>query len=291
MHIFVTGGTGLIGSAVVPELVSHGVRVLGLARSDRSAEKLTQAGADVVRGELTDLDILRQAAKETDGVVHLAFSNDFSSGESIAQGVAEETAALKSMANAMLASNKPLVTTAGTPAFPGRPSTEDDPLPAEGPVSGRGQTVNKLIALSDQGLRSISIRLPRTVHNEGHGGFAGILVQAARDSGIAGYPGDGKQRWPAVHAKDAAALFRIALENAPGGTAWHAVGDEGDRVVDIVTVIGEQLGLSVKSVPPENFGPLGMIFSQDQPASSEKTRAALGWEPQHPSLLEDLRNL
>ncbi|WP_129659367.1 SDR family oxidoreductase [Rothia uropygialis] len=291
MHIFVTGGTGLIGSAVVPELVNNGIRVLGLARSDRSAEKLAQVGAGVVRGELTDLDILRQAAKETDGVVHLAFSNDFSSGESIAQGITEETAALKEMANAMLGSNKPLVTTAGTPAFQARPSTEDDPLPTEGPVSGRGQTVNELLALSSQGLRSISIRLPRTVHDEGRGGFAGILAQAARDSGIAGYPGDGHQRWPAVHAKDAASLFRIALENAPGGTAWHAVGDEGDRVLDIVTVIGEQLGLPVKSVPPENFGPLGTIFSQDQPASSEKTRAALCWEPQHPSLLEDLRNL
>ncbi|WP_260217189.1 hypothetical protein [Curtobacterium sp. PhB115] len=133
--------------------------------------------------------------------------------------------------------------------------------------------------------------MPRTVHEDGHGGFAGLLTQAARRSGIAGYPGDGAQRWPAVHARDAAVLFRLALETAPGGTAWHAVADEGDRVIDIATVVGRRLGLPVASVPDETFGPFGPIFAMDQPSSSAHTRQTLGWEPTHPSLLEDLEAL
>ena len=132
--------------------------------------------------------------------------------------------------------------------------------------------------------------MPRTVHNEGQGGFAGLLTDQARRTGVAGYPGDGTQRWPAVHALDAAVLFRLALESAPAGTAWHAVGDEGDAVRDIATVIGRRLGLPVEEVPQENFGPFGPIFAMDQPASSAHTRDALGWQPTHPSLLEDLEN-
>ena len=133
--------------------------------------------------------------------------------------------------------------------------------------------------------------MPRTVHEDGQGGFAGLLTDAARRSGIAGDPGDGEQRWPAVHARDAAALFRLALESAPGGTAWHAVADEGDRVLDIATVVGRRLGLPVQSVPDETFGPFGPIFAMDQPSSSAHTRQALGWVPTHPSLLEDLEAL
>ncbi|WP_258374482.1 hypothetical protein [Curtobacterium sp. MCPF17_047] len=133
--------------------------------------------------------------------------------------------------------------------------------------------------------------MPRTVHEDGQGGFAGLLTQAARRTGVAGYPGDGQQRWPAVHARDAAALFRLALESAPGGTAWHAVADEGDRVIDIATVVGRRLGLPVESVPDDTFGPFGPIFAMDQPSSSVHTRQALGWEPTHPSLLEDLEAL
>jgi nucleoside-diphosphate-sugar epimerase len=151
--------------------------------------------------------------------------------------------------------------------------------------------VTELLALSEQGVRSSAVRMPRTVHEHGEGGFAGLLTDAARRTGIAGYPGDGEQRWPAVHARDAASLFRIALESAPAGTAWHAVADEGDRVVDIATVVGRRLGLPVQSVPDDTFGPFGPIFAMDQPASSTLTRQALDWEPTHPSLLEDLEEL
>jgi nucleoside-diphosphate-sugar epimerase len=134
----------------------------------------------------------------------------------------------------------------------------------------------------------MAVRMPRTVHNEGKGGFAGLLTEQARRTRIAGYPGDGNQRWPAVHALDAAVLLRLALESAPAGTSWHAVADEGDAVRDIATVVGRRLGLPVAPVPEETFGPLGPIFAMDQPASSAHTRDALGWQPTHPGLLEDL---
>ena len=137
----------------------------------------------------------------------------------------------------------------------------------------------------------MAVRMPRTVHNEGRGGFAGLLTEMARRTGVSGYPGGGAQRWPAVHALDAAVLFRLALEKAPAGTAWHAVSDQGDAVRDIATVIGRRLGLPVEAMPQEAFGPLGPIFATDQPSSSAHTRQALGWEPRHPSLLEDLENI
>ena len=175
--------------------------------------------------------------------------------------------------------------------MPGRVSTEADPLPLEGPVGGRGRAVMGVLGLAAQGVRSTAIRLPRTVHNHGTGGFAGLLTNIARQTGVSGYPGDGEQRWPAVHAVDAAVLFRIALERADPGTAWHAVADEGDRVRDIAAVIGRRLGLPVKSVPAETYGPIGAIFAMDQPSSSTHTRRALGWEPKHPSLLEDLETI
>src|SRR3954447_11834557 len=191
----------------------------------------------------------------------------------------------------LIGSDRPIVTVSGTPWVPGRASTELDPLPTEGPVGGRARSVTALLDLAARGARGTAVRMPRTVHNEGRGGFAGLLADAARRTGVAGYPGDGTQRWPAVHALDAAALFRLVLESAPAGTSWHAVGDEGDAVRDIATVIGRRLGLPVGSVPEETFGPFGPIFAMDQPASSVHTREALGWRPTHPSLLDDLENL
>jgi nucleoside-diphosphate-sugar epimerase len=291
MHVFVTGGTGLIGSAVLAELLGNGHTVLALARSESSAAAVEAAGATPIRGALTDLDVLRAGAAQADGVIHLAFSNDFSSAEAVARSVAEETAALTTLGQELLGSDRPLVTVSGTPWVPGRVSTETDPLPTEGPVGGRGVTVNAILDLASQGVRSASVRLPRTVHDRGEGGFAGLLTQIARQSGVSGYPGDGLQRWPAVHAVDVAVLFRLVLEQAPAGTAWHAVADEGDAVRDIAAVIGRRLGLPVQSVPEETFGPLGPVFAMDQPSSSAVTRATLGWEPVHPSLLEDLENL
>lgn len=291
MRVFVTGGTGLIGSAVVAELLGSGHTVLALARSDASARAAEEAGAEPLRGSLADLDTLRAGVARTDGVIHLAFANDFSSSEALAKGIAEEAAALEAIGEQLVGSDRPFVIASGTPFVPGRASVETDPVPTDGPVGGRGRAAMAVLALASRGVRSATVRLPRTVHNQGRGGFAGLLTDIARRSGVSGFPGDGTQRWPAVHALDAAVLFRLALEQAEAGTCWHAVADEGDQVRDIAAVIGRRLGLPVESVPLETYGPLGPIFATDQPASSAHTRQTLGWEPKHPSLLQDLENI
>jgi len=291
MHVFVTGGTGTIGSAVVAELLANGHTVLALARSGSSGQALNDAGAEVLRGGLADLDVLRAGAAQSDGVISLAFSPDYHSPEGLAAAIAEESAAMAALGEELTGSDRPIVTVSGTPWVAGRASTEEDPLPLEGPVADRARSVNALLELASRGVRATAVRMPRTVHNQGKGGFAGLLADQARRTGIAGYPGDGTQRWPAVHALDAAVLFRLALESAPAGTAWHAVADEGDAVRDIATVIGRRLSLPVQAVPEENFGPFGPIFAMDQPASSIHTRKTLGWEPAHPSLLDDLENI
>ncbi len=224
-------------------------------------------------------------------MIHLAFANDFSSPQALAAAVADEGGALAAMGQALVDSGRPFVTCSGTPWVPGRASTEHDPIPTDGPVGGRGRSVTAVLELADRGVRASAVRLPRTVHNNGDGGFAGLLTAIARRTGVAGYPGDGTQRWPAVHAHDAAVLFRLALEQAPAGTAWHAVDDEGDAVGDIAAVIGRRLGLPVESVPQETFGPIGPIFAMDQPSNSSHTRKQLGWNPTHPRLLVDLENL
>ena len=291
MRVFVTGGTGTIGGPVVAELLRHGHTVLALARSNRSADALERAGAEVLRGGLDDLDVLRAGAAQADGVISLAFTPNYGTAEGLAAAIAEEGTAMAVLGDALIGSDRPVVTVSGTPWVAGRASTEADPLPLEGPVAGRAQSVNALLALASRGVRAIAVRMPRTVHNKGQGGFAGLLADQARQSGLVGYPGDGQQRWPAVHALDAASLFRIALEAAPAGTSWHAVADEGDAVRDIAVVIGRRLELPVQAVPDETFGPFGPIFAMDQPASSARTRAALGWKPVGPSLLQDLENI
>ena len=291
MHVFVTGGTGTIGEPVVAELISNGHTVVALARSAKSAQALERSGAQTVRGGLADLDVVRETAASADGVVSLAFGRDYSSADALTAGIAEERAALTALGEALIGTDRPLVTVSGTPWVPGRASTETDPLPTEGPVGGRAVSVNAVLALASRGVRATAVRMPRTVHNDGQGGFAGLLTQAARRTGVAGYPGDGTQRWPAVHALDAAVLFRLVLESAPAGSAWHAVADEGDAVRDMAAIIGRRLGLPVESVPEDTFGPFGPIFAMDQPSSSAHTRDALGWEPTHPALLADLENI
>ena len=291
MNVFITGGTGLIGSAVVAELLGNGHTVVALARSDSSAAAAESAGAVRLRGGLADLDVLREGAGRADGVIHLAFANDFSSPEALARAVAEESAALAAIGEALVGSERPFVTCSGTPVAAGRPSTEEDPLPMDGPVGGRSRaswacSTSPRVACAAP---PCACRAPSTT--TATAGSPGCSRSSPADSGVSGYPGDGAQRWPAVHALDVAVLFRLALEQAPAGTAWHGVADEGDAVRDIAAVIGRRLGLPVQSVPTESYGPLGVIFAADQPASSAHTRAALGWEPTHPSLLDDLENI
>ena len=291
MQVFVTGGTGTIGTAVVAELLAHGHDVTGLARSEHSERMLADVGAQVLRGEIADHGVLRTGAAQADGVIFLAFTPNYDSADSLTAAIAEESAALAALGEALVGSGRPIVTVSGTPWIAGRPSTEADPPATDGPVGGRGRSQLALMELAARGVRPSAVRMPRTVHNRGQGGFAGLLTDTARRTGVAGYPGDGTQRWPAVHAADAAALFRLALEAAPAGTSWHAVDDEGDAVRDIAAVIGRRLGLPVEQVPEDTFGPFGSIFAMDQPASSAYTRHTLGWRPRHPHLLEDLENL
>jgi nucleoside-diphosphate-sugar epimerase len=291
MRVFVTGGTGTIGSPVITELVGNGHTVLALARSATSAQTLTDAGAEVLRGDLADLDVLRDGVRRTDGVIHLAFGHEAGTPDALAREIVTETRALETMGEELLGSDRPIVVASGTPWIAGRASTEADPPPTEGPVGGRGRAVVALLGLASQGVRSIAVRIPRTAHERGSGGFAGLLATTARRTGVAGYPGDGTQRWPAVHARDAAVVFRLALESAPPGTSWHAVDEEGIAVRDIATVIGRRLHLPVQPVPQEEFGAFGEIFVLDQPASSRHTRDVLGWRPTHLGLLEDLENL
>ena len=291
MHVFVTGGTGLIGSAVVAELLGNGHTVLTPARSGASALALKPASAEPLRGDLADLNTLRAGAAQAGGVIHPAFGNNLRNPGTLAQAAAEESAALAALGEELPGSDRPLVTVSGTPPMPGRVSTETGPLPTDGPVGGRSRSVMAVLDLASRGVRSSAVRMPRTAHNEGKGGFAGMLTEIAHRTRVSGYPGDGTQRWPAVHALDTAALFRLALELAPAGTSWHAVADKGDAVRDTAAVIGRRLRLPAETVPQETYAPLGPIFATHQPSSSTHTRKTPGWEPTHPSLLEDLENI
>jgi nucleoside-diphosphate-sugar epimerase len=286
MRVFVTGASGGIGSVVVPELIAAGHEVLGLARSDASARSISASGASVLRGDLDDAGVLRSGAEQVDGVIHLAFGNDFSNFEKC---VAEEAAVIDVIGGVLQGSGKALVIASGTPATPGRTSTEEDVAPTEGPVGGRGRNAATVLGLGAKDVRSAVVRLPRSVHDRGGPfGFAGLLIAAAKRTGISGYVGDGSQRWPAVNRRDAARLFRLALEAASPGTVVHAVGDEGDPMRVLAELIGRQLDAPVEPVAADRFGFLGSVFAVDQPSSSALTRDRFGWQPTHPSLLENL---
>jgi nucleoside-diphosphate-sugar epimerase len=286
MRVFVTGASGFIGSAVVSELITAGHEVLGLARSDSSAQALEAAGAQVHRGDLDNLDSLRAGAEAVDGVIHLAFNHDFTNYTSAAQ---TDRRAIGALGEALAGSGRPFVVTSGLAGFAlGRTMTEDD---AADPNSPRGSE-QAALAFTTRGVRVSVLRLPPSVHGEGDHGFVPRLIDIAREKGISAYPGDGTNRWPAVHRFDAARLFRLALESAPTGARLHAVGDEGVPVWEIAEAIGRHAGLPVTSIAPEvaadHFGWLGVFFSLDVPAASTVTRALLAWHPSRPGLLDDL---
>ncbi|MGW2571074.1 SDR family oxidoreductase [Streptomyces sp. NPDC001537] len=294
MRIFVTGASGWIGSALVPELLDAGHRVVGLARSDASAAALTAAGADVVRGTVDDLDVLAGAAAASDGVVHLAFKHDLAFTGDF-QGAAEaDRRAVDALGEALAGTDRPFVLASGLAGLkPGRLSNERDMPAVDGsPVSIRPATATALLALASRGVRSSVVRLSPTCHGEGDNGFMATLVAIARDKGVSGYVGDGTNRWPAVHRLDAARLFRLAVEKAPAGTVLHGVAEEGVPIRDIAEVIGRHLDVPVASVAPEaaveHFAWLGRFLALDVPASSTLTRELLDWQPTGPGLLDDL---
>jgi nucleoside-diphosphate-sugar epimerase len=286
MRIFVTGASGWIGSALVPELVGAGHRVLGLARSDASAKAVADLGAEVLRGDLTDTGVLRAGALDSDGVIHLAF---------VVPSVTEaatrtDAAAVETFTAALAGSGKPLIVSGATLVTPGRPATERDELVAAGPIAARIATMKTALAAAEQGVHTCLVMLPRSVHGQGdRRGFVPQLIAAARARGVSGYLGDGAARWPAVHVKDAASLYRLAVEQAPAGSVLNAVGDEGVPVRAIAEAIGRRLDLPARSLPAGEFGGmLARVLGTDMPASSTLTQDLLGWKPVHPGLIEDL---
>ncbi len=291
MRVFVTGASGHIGSALVPELLEAGHQVVGLARSDVSAARLAAAGADVHQGDLDDLDGLGKAAAAADGVVHLAFKHEAMRAGDYVGAAEADLRAIERLGDVLAGTGKPLVIASGTLQLAGlgRVGTEADVIEA-GP---RVDAENRVIGYAERGVRSSVVRLPPTVHSSlDHHGFVPTLVAIARDKGVAGYVGDGSNRWPAGHTLDVARLYRLALEAAPAGSRLHAVGDEGVPFGEIAEVIGRHLSVPVASIWPEqaaaHFGFLGPLVQLDNPTSSAWTRELLGWEPTHPGLVDDL---
>ena len=298
MRVFVTGATGFIGSALVPELIAAGHQVLGMARSDAGASALTAAGAEVHRGDLNDLETLRTGAAQADGVIHTAFihdafqANDFSRFQEVCD---IDRRAIEALGATLEGTGRPLIVTSGTAigstAY-GQLATEDyvnfnNPNP-------RVASERTAAALAERGVNISVMRLPQ-VHDTVKQGLITYAITVARQKGISAYVGDGKNRWPAAHVSDVARLYRLAIENATPGARWHAVAEEGIPVRGIAEAIGRGLNVPVVSLTPEeapaHFGFLAMFAGADIPASSALTRQRLNWSPTGPSLLTDLENM
>ncbi len=300
MRIFVTGASGWIGSAVVPELLGAGHQVIGLARSDASADALTAAGADVHRGDLDDLDALRDGAAASDGVIHLAFKHELAFSGDFQAAADADRCAVETLGAALAGSDRPLLIASGILGIaPGRVVREQDGHGSHAAVAAFGggprarwETAELTLSLASRGVRSSIVRLPPTNHGDGDNGFIAALVGIAHEKGVSAYIGDGANRWPAVHRLDSARLFRLALEEAPAGTTLHAVAEEGVPVREIAEVIGRHLDIPVASVAVQNAGEhftwLGGFLGLDAPASSAWTRELLGWEPTQSGLIADL---
>lgn len=287
MRIFMTGATGFIGSALVPELLKAGHRVLGLARSDAGAASLTAAGAEPHRGDLGELDSLRRGAAMADAVIHAGFDHDFSR---FAENADTDRRAIEAIGDVLQGTDKPLIVTAGIPVVPGRAATEDDP-----PSSGASPRVSEetALALAARGVQASVVRLPQ-VHDRDKHGLGSHLIALAREKGVSAYVGDGLNRWSAAHRLDVAPVYRLAIEQGIAGSAYHAVVEDGVTLREIAETIGRGLNLPVVSLPPErmadHFGGLAFAVAADLSASSGPTRERLSWRPtERPGFIADLR--
>jgi nucleoside-diphosphate-sugar epimerase len=289
VRIFVTGATGFIGSAVVPELINAGHQVLGLTRSDAGAKALTAAGAQVHRGELTDLESVRKGAAQSDGVIHLAFIRDFSKFK---ENCEVDKRAIEAMGSLLAGSNRPLIVTSGTAGLgaPGQLATEDLDVPQNFPYP----RVSEQTALSLKGVKASVVRLPQ-VHDPVKQGLVTYLIAVAREKGVSAYVGEGRNRWSAAHVADVARLYKLVLEKNEAGAKYHAVAEEGVSMRDIAEAIGRGLKIPAKSVSPKevqsHFGWLAMFATHDLQASSDITRKKLGWNPTGPGLIADLEQM
>jgi len=289
MKIFVTGATGFIGSAVVPELIKAGHRVLGLTRSDAGAQSLIAAGAEAHRGSLEDLESLRAGAAMSDGVIHCAFNHDFSKFK---ENCEMDKQAIETLGSVLAGSDRLLIVTSGTAgvAAPGKVATEDQVVPPDLPFP----RVSERTALSLQGVSASVMRLPQ-VHDTLKQGLVTYMIAVVREKGVSAYVGEGRNRWAAAHVSDVARLYRLALEKHEAGAKYHAVGEEGVAMRDIAESIGRGLKVPVVSLSPEkaaaHFGWLAMFAGLDMPASSAQTQQRLGWQPTGPGLIADLEKM
>jgi nucleoside-diphosphate-sugar epimerase len=295
MRVFLTGASGHIAAAVIPELLNSGHQVVGLARSDASAQAVAAMGAEVRRGDLDDLDGLAAAAAEADGVIHLAFKHEAMRTGDFMGAVESDMAAHEAIGEALVGQNKPFVSTGGTlmlamAGIAGRPGTEDDQ--AEG--GPRTDAANYVLALGQRGVRSSVVRLAPMVHSDlDHHGFTHALIGFAQESGAAAYTDDGSNVWPAANTYDIGVLYRLALERAPAGSTLHGVGDTGIPRKVIAETIAGKLGIQAKRITaeeaPHYLGFLAAFAGLDNPTSNDQTRELLGWEPTHPGWIEDVQ--
>lgn len=289
MKVFVTGASGFVGSAIVQELLGAGHRVLGLARTDSAAEKLLRAGAGVHRGNLDDLESMAAGAAECDAVIHTAFNHDFTRFKANCE---DDRKVISALGGALAGSGRPLVVTSGVGLLNyGRLVTEDD-TPAGSDTTPRAASEEAAAAAAVQGVNAYIVRLPPTVHGAGDHGFVPVIIQTAKEKGRSVYMGEGGNRWPAVHRFDAAVLYRLIVEKQPDQKIFHAVAEEGIPFRQIAEAVGNGLHLPVAAedaVGAEaHFGWFKHFAMFDCPASSERTRRTLGWQPVHPTLSEDL---
>ncbi|WP_369188487.1 SDR family oxidoreductase [Streptomyces sp. R08] len=294
MHVFVTGGSGQTGPTVVAELVSAGHTVTGLARSAAAADLLESLGAAPHHGSLDDHDSLRRGAQVADGVLHMAYGGDFSDLDDMMR---RDLAAIEALAQPLENSGKPLVITSGTLVMPeNRETTEQDEPDPSGIAAFRIAGERACLDFADRGVRASVVRLAPTVHGPEDHGFIPMLIATARKSGVSAYVGDGTNRWPAVHRRDAAVLFRLALENAPAGSVLHGVAETGVTMKSIAETIARNLDLPTVALTPDQaaghfISPfMARVYGLDVPVSSSYTKELLGWSPTHPTLLEDLEH-